>query len=146
MPRKTFAAVLPLLTVLALTMPGKASAGPPEVVPGKMKLDEVAEGLKKYRWGTDTQKRIRWLQKLAPTHDPRVAVALWNAINSPQIDLTYNSSQTAAKLLALHFGGKDEEDLDLLMIIDGEEPKKAAIEWWHENEADLRRRAKQLPQ
>ena len=33
MPRKTFAAVLPFLAVLALLSPGKAVAGPPEQGP-----------------------------------------------------------------------------------------------------------------
>ena len=49
MPRKTSASVLPLLAVLALALPGKAVAGPPEGVSGKMVLDEAADGLRRYR-------------------------------------------------------------------------------------------------
>ena len=76
MTRTTFAAVLPLLTVLALTLPGEAIAGPPEGVSGKMVLDEVAEGLRRFRRDEDWIKRLRLLERLAPTQDPRVAVLL----------------------------------------------------------------------
>ena len=69
MPRTTFAAVLPLLAVLALALPGKAVAGPPEGVSGKMVLDEVADG-----WGSTGRRRTRGgvpvAERLAPTRDP----------------------------------------------------------------------------
>jgi hypothetical protein len=76
MPRKTFAAVPLFLAVLALTLPGKAVAGPPEGVSGKMVLDEVADGLRKYRHETNLHRRQVWLVKLAPSRDLRVSVAL----------------------------------------------------------------------
>ena len=79
MSRTTFAAVLPLLAVLALTLPGKAVAGPPEGVSGKMVFDEVANALRKYRKETDHDRRVRWLRKLAPMCDVRVALALGDA-------------------------------------------------------------------
>ncbi len=75
MPR-AFAAALPLLATLAMLSPGKALAGPPQGVSGKMVLDEVSEGLRKYRRETDGKKRIKWLTKLAPSRDPRVKAAL----------------------------------------------------------------------
>jgi len=82
MPRM-IAAVLLLLFAL-----GQAVAGPPEKSSAKMVLDEVADGLRKYRKEQDTEKRIRWLKKLAPTKDPRVAVALGDALDvvGPIID------------------------------------------------------------
>jgi hypothetical protein len=64
MPRM-IAAVLPLLFAM-----GQALAGPPEKWSGKIVFDEVADGLRKYRKETDTVKRIKWLEKLAPTRDP----------------------------------------------------------------------------
>ena len=71
-------AVVPLL-VLALSLPGKAIAGPPEGVSGKMVLDEVADGLRKYRKEKDAVKRLRLLERLATTRDPRVAIVLVEA-------------------------------------------------------------------
>ena len=70
MPRATFAAAFPLLAVLAvvLALPGKAVAGPPEGVSGKMVLtpDEVADGLRRYRHALDPATRLALMQKLAP--------------------------------------------------------------------------------
>ena len=70
---------LAALALLALLAPWPAAAGPPERVSGRMVFDEVAEGLRKYGKETDREKRIRWLRKLAPTGDVRVAVALGDA-------------------------------------------------------------------
>jgi hypothetical protein len=50
--------VLSLLTLLA---PGKARAGPPEGVSGRMVLDEVAEGLR--RRGYDLQAEVERLRR-----------------------------------------------------------------------------------
>src|SRR4051794_8005929 len=76
MPRTTAAV---LLAALALLTPGTAPAGPPEGASGKMAFDSVAAGLRKYRKETDEAKRIRWLERLAPSKDPRVAVVLGEA-------------------------------------------------------------------
>jgi hypothetical protein len=83
MPR-TFAAGS--LIVLALILLGKALAGPPDGVAGKMVLDEVADGLRKYRKETDQPKRLKWLAQLAATHDMRVQVALVDAHRDPSTD------------------------------------------------------------
>ena len=71
MPRTNFAAgMLPLFAVLAvaLSLPGKAVAGPPEGVSGKMVFDEVAEGLRRYAaWDggefVGRTRAIDWWQK-----------------------------------------------------------------------------------
>jgi hypothetical protein len=78
MPRKTLAAVLPLLAVLVALTAGKTVARPPEGVSGRMVLlpDLVADGLREYRRETDVGRQFEWLDKLASTRDPRVAVAL----------------------------------------------------------------------
>jgi hypothetical protein len=78
------AASLPLFAALDLLSPSRAVAGPTERVSGNMKLvsDEVAEGLRMYRMEKDPEKRLAWLQTLAATGDPRVALALVAAANN----------------------------------------------------------------
>jgi hypothetical protein len=132
MPRKTFAAVLPFLAVLALLSPGMAVAGPPEGVSGKMVYDEVADGLRKYRKEKDCQKRLQWMVKLAPTRDPRVAIALVEAHPAGSTCMV----QEDILLMDYFVRGTRFHHGDS-MYVDG---------WWEANEADVRRRAKQLPQ
>src|SRR5438309_980167 len=82
MPRRLF--TRPLLALLAVLSPGPvALAGPPEAVSGRMVLDEVADGLRRYRNEGDVGKRMEILWRLAPTGDPRVAVALGEALSDP---------------------------------------------------------------
>ena len=47
---------------------------------GKMILDEVADGLRRYRMEKDEDKRAKWLEKLAPSRDPRVMVVIGEAL------------------------------------------------------------------
>ena len=133
MPRHT-ALALSLLALLAFVPP--TVAGPPEGVSGRMAFDEVAEALRKYGKETDREKRIRWLRKLAPTGDVRVAVALGDAWG----DTDGGLGTIAQNLLAEHYCPK------------GDEPKShgamtwgRVTDWWKKNEADLRRRAQELP-
>jgi hypothetical protein len=122
--RGTFAGLL--LAVTALVMPGWAVAGPPEGVSGKMAFDEVAEGLRKYRAEKTPGKRIRWLEKLAASRDPRVAVVIWD---SPKGDWTPLQYALLGRMLHKHYTYGNVAD----------------YEWWAKNEADFRRRAAQLP-
>jgi hypothetical protein len=132
MPR-TFAAAV-LLAALALLPPGKAVAGPPDGASGKMVLDEVADGLRKYRKEEDLDRRFKALNRLAPTRDPRVAVALGEAFDEE--DKGY-------------FRFRLSICLDEWFVPPDFRPKADCIEvvrrWWDANEADLRRRAAQLP-
>jgi hypothetical protein len=123
-------AVVPLL-VLALSLPGKAIAGPPEGVSGKMVLDEVADGLRKYRKEKDAVKRLRLLEKLAPTRDPRVAIVLVEARPSAS-----RLGQEGILLIDYFIKGTRFHSGNTVWV-DG---------WWEANEVELRRRAKQLPQ
>ena len=127
MPR-TFAGFVLLLAMLALALPGRAVAGPPEGVSGKMMFDEVADGLRKYRKKKDVEKRYKMLEKLAPTKDARVAIAIMEA---------GRADFRVYRLLAEFFvqGTRFEEG-----------SRYHLGDWWTANEADLRRRAKQLPQ
>jgi hypothetical protein len=76
MSRTTYA-LLPLLALLVL--PAQVVAGLPEGASRKTVLDEVEDGLRKYRKEKDEEKRYRLLEKLAPTKDARVAIAIMEA-------------------------------------------------------------------
>jgi hypothetical protein len=126
MPRTLTAAVR--LAALALLLPGKAVAGPPEGASGKMVYDGVADGLRQYRSEKDQDRRYEWLERLAPTKDPRVAIVLYEA-------------------------AKEDNRLDSLLaefFVAGTPFQRGTryyvTDWWEANEANLRRRAKQLPQ
>jgi hypothetical protein len=132
---KTFASLALLLAVLS---PADAVAGPPDGVPGKMVLaqDAVSQALAKYRRESDPHRRLALLNDLAATRDPRVAVALGQALYDPRSEMRVQAA----------FG--------IFFNQTGEVPKKmmggtAAVnwarEWWAANEDDLRRRARQLP-
>jgi hypothetical protein len=136
MPGKAFAAfVLPLLPVLILGLPGRAVARPPEGVSGKMVLDEVADGLRKYQAEKDMDKCIPLLERLAQTRGLRVAVAMGEFCEKEKcagLPPGVNSCLyiAAQGLLSRYYVPTNQ----------------SAIEWWRENEANLRRRARQLPQ
>ncbi len=140
MQRKTFAASLPPLAMLALTIlaPGHCLAGPPEGPSGRMVLapDEVGDGLRKYWAERDEGARIWLLSKLARSRDPRVGIALGEALG----DTSYLGVRAAAAYAILYHhigwqGGRPGAELAI----------ESASEWWKENKADLRRRAKGLP-
>jgi hypothetical protein len=151
MPR-TFAAA-GLLAVLAVLPPGEAVAGPPEVVSGKMVLDEVADGLRRYRRVKDEGKRVECLEKLALSRDVRVAVALGEYLDGERDKPDYLEGDSrercslVARLLYLHY--TDRKDVDpekkLSDFFRRDLEEATGHFWWRENEADLRRRAKQLP-
>ena len=65
-----------LLASLLLLLPGHALAEPPESVSSRMAFDEVADALQKRQKETNNDKHVLRLRKLAPTVDPRVALAL----------------------------------------------------------------------
>jgi hypothetical protein len=135
---KMFAPVLPLLAVLTLVLPGKTVAGPPEGVSGKMVLqrDGVAEALWMYRQENDEEKRILRLVNLLRIRDPRVAVALGKALDDP-----CDCVRTWGAIGIVYY--QMGVDIDSMP---GEGRMGRARKWWEQNEADLRRRAKQLPQ
>jgi hypothetical protein len=128
--------LLLLFAVLALLLQGRAVfAGPPEGVSGAMTLDEVAEGLRRYRKETDPEKRIRWLEKLAPTRDPRVGVALGETFGQEPEAVWYCATQLVIRYYFTEPVANPEFD-----------PGPKTDRWWKQNEADLRRRARELPQ
>jgi hypothetical protein len=120
---------LPLLALLGTVPP--AAADPPEGVSGRMVFDEVADGLRKYRKEADPQKRLRWMVKLGPTRDPRVAIALVEAHPAGSTVVVQEDL-----LLIDYFVKGSRFDFGDNVFVDF---------WWKEKEADLRRQAAQLP-
>jgi hypothetical protein len=93
-----------LFAVLALLLQGESVAGPSEGVSGKTALDEVAQGLRKYRTEKDPKKRLAWQEKYAATGDPRVALALFDAANNHNGD---DLDCEAADLLWWYYASPD---------------------------------------
>jgi hypothetical protein len=124
-----------LALLLLLVAAPVAPAGPPEAASGGMVLDQAADGLRRYQRETDPTRRARWLRRLASTHDPRVALALAQALTDGSAEVR---SAGAAGLLG-HFAELVTEPSPLL------DDEQEGRRWWKRHEADLRRRAQQLP-
>ena len=104
-----------------------------------MVLDEVADGLRKYRKAKEPVSRIRRLEKLAPTKDPRVAVVLGEMLTGGERGVS-KPGYRAAGLINRYYSTYPVRGVGWDATVG------TADEWWKDNEADLRRRAKQLPQ
>jgi hypothetical protein len=144
MPGQPIAAVaLPLLAALAVETP--SGAGPPARPSGRMSFDAVADGLRQYRKERDEEKRIAWLRRLAPSHDPRVAVELWEMFAWVRGKRTATIRQVARDCLAEYYV-PSEGRMPSGVTQPDEERATAVCSWWSRSGADVRRRAKQLPQ
>jgi hypothetical protein len=77
---------LPLSLVAFMAAANAVFAGPPEGASGRMVLDEVADGLRRSSRATDDGKRIAYLERIAPTHDPRVAIFLGEMLSDPVLN------------------------------------------------------------
>jgi hypothetical protein len=121
-------------SLLALPLPGKAIAGPPEGASGRMAFDLVADGLRRYCKEADEGRRIKWLRKLASTKDPRVALVLGEAMMEGRTRL--GVEVYATDLLYEWFLSDDDDFSEVI---------RSVRIWWKKNEAELRRRVKQLP-
>ncbi len=130
MPRTLLA-----MALLALLLMGRPALGnPPAGVSGKMVLDEVADGLRKFRRARTAAGRKALLNRLAPIQDPRVAVLLGEIATDRNSPLWL---QAAFLLDRYHIPEHWEGG--------GLKYTSRSKVWWEENEADLRRRAKELP-
>ena len=127
-----------LVSLLALVLPSQAVAGPPEGVSGKMVLDEVEDGLRKYRKAQTPAAKVTVLRQLYSSSDPRLAILLYSIVvdKSEDNDVHYWAFHILARNFLI---GKTP-------FFDPEHGVFQRDSWWKENEADLRRRAKQLPQ
>jgi hypothetical protein len=137
---------VPLFASFALLSPCSAVAGPSEGVSETtmMANADVAEGLRKYRTEKDPEKRLAWLQKLAATGDPRVALALVDAANNGNGD---DLDCEAADILWWYYASPGAPSHHGLVKCDVIPPPKGKSfrPWWKANEADVRRRAARLP-
>ena len=138
-------ASLPLFAALALLPPGRAVARLPEGVSEEVIVfDQVAEGLREYRKEKDPGKRLARLQTLGATGDPRVALALVDAANNRNGD---DLDCEAADILWWHYASPDAASRRGIVNLQAlKAPRGSSFRaWWQKNEADLRRRAKELP-
>lgn len=120
---------LSLLLTLPLLLAGTpAGAGPPERPEGRMTFDEVADGLRRYRREHDPERRRALIRKLAPRRDPRVAVVLGESLAESEFPY-----QELVLLAEYYLPDTKRGSTD------------SVWDWWRQNEADLRRRAKELP-
>src|SRR5947209_8608616 len=124
-----------MLIAFLLLLPGQVLAGPPEAMSGRMVLDEVTDGLQRYRAEKDPGRRIQWLRRLETTREPRVGVALGEALFDPDEGVRMQ----AASGIVQH----QTEDL-INKTMTGPVSLRWARQWWAEHEADLRRRARML--
>jgi hypothetical protein len=124
-----------MVLALFLLLSSQVFARPPEGLSGKMVLDEVADGVRRYRRSAAPLTRIAWLRKLAPTRDPRVAVIIGDALSD-------DSSEVARVAVQL----VDEYYYPGIGALSRHLSKLIAKRWWEEHEADFRRRAKLLPE
>ena len=125
-----------MLLAVSLLLAAPVFAGSPAGVSGKMVLDKVEDGLRQYRRTRSPVARRKWLEKLVVTDDPRVGVALGEALE----DGSRGYVIPAARIIVEHYLHEPIEGRS-----EGYLETKAAI-WWFQNEADLRRRAKLLPE
>jgi hypothetical protein len=145
MPRTKVAAfataVLPLLAALALLAPGMAVAGPPEEPSGKMVyMDRVAEGLRRYRQEEDWEKRTEWLEKLAPTCDPRVGVVLGELVEKYRAIGVNEHADREICLYTQYYSSNPPPPGKVRLRED-----EIAMRAWEARRAELHRRAAQLP-
>jgi hypothetical protein len=130
--------LLALAVFVLLTDGPSTHAGPPDTPSGVMVLDEVAHGLREYRKASEPARRIAWLKRLAPSKDPRVAIALAEESVGDTPTLGADARQYMALLLVKHYVPQDQ-------WLSGAKFTATALRWWEANGAELRRRARQLP-
>jgi hypothetical protein len=124
-----------LLAPLLLLLPGQAFAGPPAGVSGQMALerDAIADGLTACAKQKDAERRIALLERLAKSHDPRVAVALGALVEGPADDI----GERASCALLWHYS-----DVELSPYRVRECPQEMARKWWAKHGEDLCRQAR----
>jgi hypothetical protein len=129
--------MLAAAVVLAVLSPTSGIAGPPQKPAGAMTFDTVADGLRQYHKETDQAKRIRLLKKFAPTGDPRVAVALGEALSDP--------SEVVVAAAATAYCQEFTQLRGTARLFNPEARKEWALMWWRRSEPELRRDAVLLP-
>lgn len=129
---------LAIVVLVALLTSSIAFAGPPEPTSGRMVLarDAVSEALAKYRREPDPHRRLALLNDLARVRDPRVAVALGQALYDPRSEVRVQAA------FGIFFNQTGEVPRKMMT---GTTAVNWARDWWAANEDDLRRRSRRLP-
>jgi hypothetical protein len=133
---RTLAALL-LLAGLDLSLPRNAVAGPPEAVSGKMVLDELTDKLTRVRVEKHPKRKLALVKELGPVRDARVTVALMEIVLKAQREdpLLIDAS---CLLYQYHISDNDKATLTAI-------DWTLCRQWWEKHEAEVRRRASQLP-
>jgi hypothetical protein len=100
-----------------------------------MVFDEISEGLLLYRLEPSSEKRYKRLARLAPVHDPRVTIALVEAMNN---ETKSERVMWIASLVVQYHIPPDEK------LAPAKFPTFVRL-WWENNETEVRLRAKKLP-
>jgi len=127
---------LPLLALPGAAPP--AAAGPPEGVSGRMVLDEVTDKLTRLRVEKDAKRKLALVKELGPVRDARVTVALMEIVLKAQRE---DPLLIDASSLLYQYHIPDNDKISLTAI-----DWTLCRQWWEKHEADVRRRAAQLPQ
>jgi hypothetical protein len=101
MSRTRAEVVLPLLAFFVLSPTRGVVAAPPDERSSALKLDKVADGLRRYQQQKSDAKRVEWLKRLAPSKDPRVFETLKSALS----DSSKAVAWVAFELLGEPYGG-----------------------------------------
>jgi hypothetical protein len=132
-----------LTASLALTLPGllltvsPADAGPPEGVSGRMVLDELTDKLARLRVEKDPKRELALVKELGPVRDARVTVALMEIVLKTQ---RADPLVIDVSVLLYQYHIPDNDKISLTAI-----DWTLCRQWWEKHEADVRRRAAQLP-
>jgi hypothetical protein len=113
------------------------AAGPPEGVSGRMVLDELTEKLARLRVEKDPNRKLALVKELGPVRDPRVTVALMEIVLTAQ---RADPLLIDVSVLLYQYHIPDNDKISLTAI-----DWTLCRQWWEKHEADVRRRAAQLP-
>ncbi len=122
---------LSLISLFAFSLTAIASS--PNGFDCRLVLDHVADGLCRYRMAKSSLSRIDWLQRLAPTLDPRVAMTLCVALTDDDREVV----QTAADNILKYYAKRWDSDEETRIL--------QARGWWKLNWRNLCEKAKHLP-
>lgn len=105
-----------------------------------LRRDRLARQLQQFRDETSSEKRVDLLHEFARIQDPRVVVALMEAVQGELAKGRYSAVLEIASSLLVYYHIPKEE------LVGSTKYWSAALIWWEKNEADVRRRAAALPQ
>jgi hypothetical protein len=124
--------LLLMLVGLLAVVPVALALPPESVVDDRMVIDEVTEGLRRYRAAKHPGERARLLAKLGKQDDVRLTLELGDALADEAKEVRGVAIQALARRYFPKVKDSLEQEVNVLL-------------WWLCNEDDLRRRADELP-